>query len=85
MNQLDPVPVEKTAEESIGWKSESSIKEMFKDHNFIGVGGGERLTECSVPPNEILLQQDEVCDHLLQLLLRDHRFALHLLWIGDRS
>ena len=85
MNQLDPVLVEKTTEESTGWKSKSPIEEMLKDHNFNGVGDRERLTRCGAPPNDVLLWQNKVRDHLLQLLLHHGRLAPGLLWIGERN
>ena len=41
INQLYPVPMKKTPEETIGQQGKSSIEEVFEDNNLIGVGAGE--------------------------------------------
>ena len=59
MDQLNPIKIKKATEEVFGRQSKSSIKEVLKNNNFIGIGSGERLTKYGASPDEIILRQDK--------------------------
>src|SRR5438105_11431475 len=79
VNQLYPVPIQKTSKEATGRQRESPVEEGLKDNHLISIGGREELTIYGVPSDEGLLWQDQIFDHPLKLLLYHIRFNPHFL------
>ena len=73
MDEFNTVISEKATEELAGWNAEPAVEKGLEDYNLFGVRRRERLTVGGTPPNDILLRQNGVADHLFQGTLRHGR------------
>ena len=55
VNQLYPLPMQKTSKEVTGRQRESLVEEGLKEDHLISIGGQEGLIVCGAPSDEGLL------------------------------
>src|SRR5438105_1223404 len=85
MDELYSVEMQKTPEESTGGNGKTTVEEGFKNHDLIGICGGESFSIGGAPPDDFFLGKNPILHHSTEMILGDGGPLPHLLRRRDSS